>query len=58
MRIALLFCTVFWAGLAVALSGCEVYVGTRRIDHVEQTQTMTDKPWYCAYFDCRGSNDK
>lgn len=40
---------------AFNLTGCvsgELYVGTRRIDRVEQHQYMDDKSWYCAYVPC------
>lgn len=45
--------------LGLALSGCagELYIGTRRIDRVEQTQVMESKSWYCAYINCGGTQD-
>lgn len=51
------FQCVLWVCCIVAvvvMSGCsgELYVGTRRIDEVTQTQKMIDKPWYCAYVNC------
>lgn len=49
--------------IAVGTSGCgilsgEMYIGTRRIDEVEQKQVMHDKPFKCMFVDCsnqRGS---
>lgn len=41
--------------LALQLCGCvagELYVGTRRIDKVEQHQFMDNRSWYCAYVPC------
>ena len=47
------------AALAIitsALTGCagEIYIGTRRIDEVQQTQVMKDKPWKCLLTECIG----
>lgn len=48
--------------LLVVLSGCsqELYLGTRRIDKYEQTQSMSEKPAYCHFFNCQGgaTNEK
>lgn len=47
------------------LSGCsaliptgELYVGSRRIDEVQQTQVMKDKPLRCMFVDCGGGHGK
>lgn len=46
--------------LILTLTGCgilsgEVYVGTRRIDEVQQTQVMKDKPFKCLFVNCQDS---
>lgn len=37
-------------------SGCagEIYLGARRIDEVQQTQVMKDKPLKCLFVECGG----
>lgn len=50
----LLLPVVLAALMSLNLTGCsgELYLGTRRIDRYEQTQSMTEKPAYCHFFNC------
>lgn len=48
---------VCWAiSIMLFSSGCagEIYLGTRRIDEVQQTQVMKDKPLKCLFVECGG----
>ena len=51
-RLALLICTVFWASLAVALSGCGVSLEVYRIDERVEEQKQIDKPLKCWFWNC------
>ena len=48
------FLFIALAGVVAFASGCsqEYYIGTRRIDRYEQTQSMSEKPAYCHFFNC------
>jgi hypothetical protein len=51
---------LFLTVAAISLSGCfagEVYMGTRRIDEVHQTQVMKDKSLRCLFVECGGGQN-
>lgn len=45
-------------GCSALIPTGEFYVGSRRIDEVQQTQVMKDKPLRCMFVDCGGERGK